>query len=590
VVAFSAIALVASSAGAQSSAEARRARAEELVRGVSGQPPLVRGRGRPIEFRRPLEELVKLGAEGQVAALRMVPKARDLEAVSVLYFLGTELGTKPLAEEAVKPAAEALPVVMRLYLRPPEGVNDGPKMVLAAMARTPGLLEPVLDALTAQPLGEAVVMNVVGGAEPKALGPALVRVAADSGKPDAMRAVAVQGLGRRKEFRDTLLAVARGEVPAALRAEKAPAGGGARYRFDDAGGAAARGSAMLMLASKTPTNAGPPAELAGIAEAALGSPSEPLRKAAAAALGRMGPAGQEVLAKRAVGAGGAAVDEAAMAELTRTLPYPKALLADRAGMARPEVREAAARVIAVLKDNAGKPADAARALDRIVEDPAAPAELRRQATMTLLNGGDVTRAVSDARLGELLASKFAEVRVAAAKALAEVQELRGRAVTQETLVPLLEAPEGELRRVAVERLLPGDVRFAQVKPEVALAAVKSRYDDVRGPAAKLLAGNELLRGSVGLVTGREVMRINGKAWEGPGMGAEGAKATWPGAGSVARAPVTAAAAVGKRAGGGGGTVAAAIWVGSVLALAGVGLAPLAALVARGLSNPRRAPV
>ena len=585
-VALIAVLALAPVAVAQSSAEARRARAAELVKEILSHPPLVRGQGRPVSFRKPLEELVKLGAEGQVAALRMVPKARDLEAVAVLYFLGTELATKPLELEAVKPATEALPVAVRLYVKPPEGGNYGQKLMLAAMARTEGLLEPVLDALTAQPRGVAVVMDVVGGVDPKALGPALVKVAADATKPPDMRLVAVQGLGMRKDFQGALLAVARGEVPAAARDPKAAAGTGPRYRFDDGGGAKARGLALLMLSSKSPTNPEPPAELARLAESALGGGNAELADAAASTLGRLGPAGQEVLLRHALAAPGGAASQAAMAELTKSLPYPKALLADREAMARPEARQATARVLALLSAHAGSPADAARELNTIVDDAAAPAELRRQAAVTLLNGGEVTRAVSDARLGEMVGSKFAEVRLAAATALAEVQDLKARPVTAERLTPLLEAPEPALRKLAVARLLPQDYRYAQVRPEVALRAMGSKYEDVRVPAANLLANSELLRRHVGLVSGAEVMKALGRTWEGPAVGAEGSagKATWPAAGARgALAPV--AGGSGNPAASGGDPAPILLWILTVLALAAAAIAPVAALAAARIGAP-----
>ena len=489
-------------------------------------------------FRRETEitnELIALVARGGPDAQRVIfdhwPLFKHRTRGMMFAALGAHFAKNPLHPSAVVPAEQAVADVVDAVRERTWQPGTPPYNVLARMAQRPELTQRVLEEMRrggAHPSKIAAVMKglVGGGIGGGGAAGAIAGDDADAIKrlhesavaldlPSHTRLSALRTLGLIDSERATkaLIGIAAGTDPAVDGAELAPLNGVRRTPADHENESKRE---IRIAAIDTLTGRhfmgrkGDPKLLAEVEQTLIpvfgriitSTQQHAIRDRALDGLGEFGVAGRLAMVDLYEKETDPPRARLLADRVARFSNYPYTLLTGANqttsgdGLA---FRAAAVRIMRLGITNA---ADPAPELLRMAEDATADAELRRQATVALLERPSMRQRVPESSVQRLLASPHPEVTAAATKILLR-DSGNARYFTAATVRPLFDSPQIDMRQLAIRQTFSSYQR-GQLTPEFVLPLLSSRYADVAQAAARAMMNDDKLRGSVGIDTAHRI--------------------------------------------------------------------------------------
>ena len=487
------------------------------------------------------QEMTALLARGGPDAQRVVfdhwPLYKRRSRAMMIAALGTHFEKHPLDRTACAAAQDAIgDVVDAARDNAWQRGGGAPYHILARMGQRPELTDRVIRELRARGGNDQRVAALVkdllvesgadAGGDPAARdrdADALRRLhqaAVDLAAADYTRTAAINTLGilDNEQAMKILAGIATGDDPAVDGAESAPLNGIRRTPADVENEAKrrVREQAISALTNRHVNVHRDPKSRAALEQQVIptlgrvvtSTRQHAIRDAALNALiGQLGDAGRLAIVDLYEREADPPLARLLADRITRITPYPPSLLmgANHTTSSDGAVFRAAASKIMRLMVASGTAS--APEVAHLAEDPASSAELRRQATITLLESPAMRQRVDDATMQRLLASPHPDV-AAIAMRVAMRNGTHTRLFTPDMVRPMLTSPDVDQRRTAIHTIFCA-YRRAQLTSDQVLPLLSSPYPDVAQAAARATLSDDALRKSVGIDTARRIGALMG---------------------------------------------------------------------------------
>jgi hypothetical protein len=472
------------------------------------------------------EELCNLLARGGPDAQRLIFEYyrvfKERSAGIMLAALATHFEKNEVHPAACAAAGDATSHIITAAVRSEWNPNSSAHIVLSRMAQRPELMQHITDDMRrhgCDPMQIASVFKGGGSGDGTELALRMREWVVTSSLPMPTRVNAIHTLATidGEQALEALIDIADGSDPGVDGAERAPQTNTRRtpVDIDNDNLRQLRESAMAALVNRRFNNRRD-AKLASelerrlipvFSKIATTTQQRSLLERAISSLSELGNDGKIALINQYEKETHGTRAQAMAEKIAGYTDYPRTLVLNSnhtgGGGKRDTFRTAAVRIMRLGMQN---PQERRTELLRITSDAQADAELRRQATIAVLEKPGMRSTVATTEIQRLLGSPYPEVADAAMRLLA--RELDARMFSPETVRPLFNSPVRGQREIAIRQTFAPHLR-GQLTPDVVLPLLQSEYLDVAQAVARALYADDALRRSVGIDSARRIGALTG---------------------------------------------------------------------------------